>query len=466
MSIRIAGQVVASAGSLTAHNHDAEAHPEIRALIEQGGGGGSAGSADVAEALRNQNEAEGATEHLYNWVGTLAEYEAQNIATEHPEWVSFIIDEEEEQKGPQFPLFYHTFADHLLNNASWLRSDTFSWQSGDMYVSAYNHLTEEFEGLTAETETVGSTEITFYRAEDGHKIVLADQESNVAAIYAETGIAWYYILDTENKRFKLPRELSFVEIKESELLDWEHKETLINGYIAPENGYILAGQSQNDVNYELYITPKGGTEFRVYGGYNNDAGSQWCVILNKGDKVRFNTFNNGVFVPFKKSFSYKPDERRKYLYFFVGNTVRNQTEINVGTISESLNNKADFDFGNVSEAGKETAISWGRNFVNTNQTVASGNAAIAGMYDLGFTDGKVRIGVFECRLQTSGNGVSEMSLYTDVVTNEAKVCATNNGFTNADVITVPFIGSVSINFPLINAGVTTGTYLKFIGYFE
>lgn len=39
MSIRIAGQVIASAGSLTAHNHDAEAHPDIRALIEQGGGG-------------------------------------------------------------------------------------------------------------------------------------------------------------------------------------------------------------------------------------------------------------------------------------------------------------------------------------------------------------------------------------------------------------------------------------------
>ncbi len=92
MSIRIAGQVVASAGSLTAHNHDAEAHPEIRALIEQGGG--SSGSADVAKAVENKNEADTATQPIFHWIGTKAEHEAQNIATEHPEWLAYITDDE------------------------------------------------------------------------------------------------------------------------------------------------------------------------------------------------------------------------------------------------------------------------------------------------------------------------------------------------------------------------------------
>ena len=92
MSIRIAGQVVASAGSLTAHNHDAEAHPEIRALIEQGGG--SSGSADVAKAVENKNEADNATQPIYHWIGTKAEHEAQNIATEHPEWLAYITDDD------------------------------------------------------------------------------------------------------------------------------------------------------------------------------------------------------------------------------------------------------------------------------------------------------------------------------------------------------------------------------------
>jgi hypothetical protein len=97
------------------------------------------------------------------------------------------------------------WSDHLLDDISWLRADTFSWQSGDVYTSAYNHLVQDLQGTTAETETIGSYTVTFYRATDGHKICLADQESAVLNIYNSTGIAWYYILDTTNTQFKLPR---------------------------------------------------------------------------------------------------------------------------------------------------------------------------------------------------------------------------------------------------------------------
>lgn len=59
--------------------------------------------------------------------------------------------------------------------------------------------------LTPQTETVAGTTITYYQATDGHKICLDDQESNVEAIYTATGKAWYYIVDTTNHQFKLPR---------------------------------------------------------------------------------------------------------------------------------------------------------------------------------------------------------------------------------------------------------------------
>lgn len=42
-----------------------------------------------------------------------------------------------------FSLFDYKHADHLLNNVSWLRSDTFSWQSGNVYKYAYQHLLDE-----------------------------------------------------------------------------------------------------------------------------------------------------------------------------------------------------------------------------------------------------------------------------------------------------------------------------------
>lgn len=141
-------------------------------------------------------------------------------------------------------------------------------------------------------------------------------------------------------------------------------------------------------------------------------------------------------------------------------------DINFGAITEALNDKADRDLNNVAKCGQETAVAWGRTFVNMNQTLAAGDASIAGTYNLGFTDGKVRIGLFLCRMQTKQNGGSEMSIYTDVVTTETSACATNNGFTVAGLVTIPFINSVGIKFPLTAAGVVAGTYLKFIGYFE
>ena len=104
-----------------------------------------------------------------------------------------------------FTLFQYQFTDHILNNASWLRADTFSWASGAVYVSAYEHLVDDIDNITAETETIAGYTVTFYRATDGHKICLADQESTVADIFTATGVAWYYILDTANQRFKLPK---------------------------------------------------------------------------------------------------------------------------------------------------------------------------------------------------------------------------------------------------------------------
>lgn len=114
---------------------------------------------------------------------------------------------------PTDPLFAHQWADHYLNDASWLRADTFSWQSGTMYVAAYNHLVADIEGKSLQSETINGITIQFYRADDKHKICLASQEANIVSLYNSTGVSWYYILDTANTRFKLPRtQLGFVGV--------------------------------------------------------------------------------------------------------------------------------------------------------------------------------------------------------------------------------------------------------------
>lgn len=178
--------------------------------------------------------------------------------------------------GASLPILMPMWSDHVINDMSWLRADTFSWQSGDTYKAAYEHLVDDvfsvarfawgdgsfltisetpsindpvFKRADGEimlpeycvsevasdystikvrhnpntgayygplartpqydnikTDTIGDITITYYQADDGHKICLPDQESNIVALYEKTGVARYYILDTANKQFKLPRE--------------------------------------------------------------------------------------------------------------------------------------------------------------------------------------------------------------------------------------------------------------------
>ena len=128
----------------------------------------------------------------YDWIGTLAEYEAQQVATNHPDWLCFITDdvtisnenvyENVYTKAETNELFMakndliayqpnlldFKWADHLLNDIQWLRADTFSWQDGSVYEAVYNHLYTEFiaaitaQGNVPYTETIGGVTISYY----------------------------------------------------------------------------------------------------------------------------------------------------------------------------------------------------------------------------------------------------------------------------------------------------------------
>jgi len=141
---------------------------------------------------------------VYNWVGTLAQYTAQDIEHTHPEWICYITDDGESQVSP-WCLFDFKYTDYILSNPNWVNADANAWCTSTNYPNAYNHLVADQAGGTQETETIGSYTITFYRATDGHKVCLADQAETIANIFTETGVAWYYLLDTQNSRFKLPR---------------------------------------------------------------------------------------------------------------------------------------------------------------------------------------------------------------------------------------------------------------------
>ena len=326
-----------------------------------------------------------------------------------------------EDGAMKFPLLSFMWSDHILNNNSWLRADTFSWHGGDVYVAAYEHLSNEFvngsqiietsagEKLSRNTakdkdgylawsvdsgdtlytdgepiigkglliyseqegrfvsghrtianlvaygtqETIDGVTITYYVAQDSHKICLPDQEENLVALYNKIGVANYYILDTASKRFKLPRKY-----KQKRELVKSYKDGA-KWYNLYSDGWIEQGGAHNrgydgntvtllvnmyDADYNLQLTVKSlqryahGTTQSVssftFGtaddsSANNDGIVSWFVSGYVADEARINIIGTS------------------FEYYYVGNFEQSAMEQTAGLNAELFNGKADIDLGNL-----------------------------------------------------------------------------------------------------------------------
>ena len=111
--------------------------------------------------------------------------------------------ESEVNINSSLPMFTHFWSDHIYNDVSYLRADTFSWHYYNIYKTGYEILEEQYNNENSILETKNG--ITFKCTPDGFRIADISQQDTIRLLYENTGIAWYYIIDTENKRFKLPR---------------------------------------------------------------------------------------------------------------------------------------------------------------------------------------------------------------------------------------------------------------------
>lgn len=239
----------------------------------------------------------------------------------------------------RLPVLTPMWFDHITNDVSWLRADTFSWHSGDVYVAAYEHLAEDIDSATAETETIGDITIAYYRAEDGHKICLPDQESNMSALYEATGVAWYYILDADNKQFKLPRtKFGFTGLRD-----------IVGGYVAP-------GLPNIEGTYDgvVYLSSYNSTSVPMTGTgalytAKNSSGTMHITSEQGGNRVaKVIGFDASLSnAAYGNSTTVQPPATQMHLYFFVGNFEQDSVEQTAGINAEMFNSKADIDLGNI-----------------------------------------------------------------------------------------------------------------------
>ena len=316
-------------------------------------------------------------------------------------------------------LFDWKWADHELNDVQWLRADTFSWQSGEAYEAAYDHLVDDITtttllpyvtlngnnyyrtpsfdepgqnhpyayvydnhsgtidikysdfstGALSETywpsatattggivandggqeyipakqyETISGVTIGYYVTSDGHKIVDAADENLVAAIYTATGVAWYYILDTTNQRFKLPRAKNFTG------------SVIGNGMTL---GLTDGSETFGLMNSSNTTISTAGASYL----YGKNVGTEYQApqqSSNKSFGVTTDSTKSGIIAERDTTDQYK------YLYFYVGNFTQEAIENTAGLNASLFNGKADTDLGNVSA---------GIDFVVESQLPTSGN---------------------------------------------------------------------------------------------
>lgn len=226
-------------------------------------------------------------------------------------------------------LFDWKWSDYEISDMQWLRGDTFSWQDGTVYANAYGHLEDDITGKSLTSETVAGITVQFYLADDGHKICPATQESNVSAVYVATGAAWYYIIDTVNTRFKLPRA--------------KHNKYADTLPVAG-NGIALG---TTDGTYSASLGTDGnGLYWPSTLGYGAAVGS------GAGGTGQLAGRNIGITTDSSKSGMIaeqtQDTEQYKYLYFYIGSFTQSAIENTAGLNASLFNGKADLNLNNVS----------------------------------------------------------------------------------------------------------------------
>ena len=261
------------------------------------------------------------------------------------------------------------WSDYELNDQSWLNANTFSWQDGTVYSDAYNHLSTDYSGGTSQTETIGSYTITFVEASDGHRITT--DETTVANIYAESGVAWFYVLDSVNTRFKLPR----INPSKKELL-----QTI--GCRGTGIGLGFTDGTNNGSSYSSSTSDISTTQTHYGSSVGTTASNETKLASSKVIGIVSDVEKSGILADLSSVSSIYSGNL--YLYFYVGQFSQSATEQTAGLNSSLFNGKADVDLSNAasnaSNSAKNTIVGWGLPDYSSAVTISSGYAATENGY--------------------------------------------------------------------------------------
>lgn len=208
---------------------------------------------------------------------------------------------------------------------------------------------------TYETETIGGTTIEFITTADGHKICPARQHDNVSSAFNLTGDAWYYILDTTNQRFKLPRRRSRKIIRAGTVNGVWYR-LYADGWV--EQGGVVTNSAET-VDVQLPITMSDTSYMALadlnYGNTGWSATVNVAVLTKTTASITIQNWYNSSYntgpigwkvAGFSAIDTSGLQGNEKYTYFYVGNFTQTALQNTAGINAELFNEKLDRDFSN------------------------------------------------------------------------------------------------------------------------
>lgn len=238
-----------------------------------------------------------------------------------------------QEKGDGFPLFTPMMFDKVLQGeeaVGWALQGTLVTMT---YPDAVNKIIEEY---TQGTSTAHRG-IPCIKGINGHIIADIDKKDAVDTLYFDTGIADIYVLDSVNKQFYLPRNKYFTQLT--------NNTDKVNDFVVAGVPNITGwfGKTQNIGNYH---SANGALQVASVEKMTDAASSGNSTAAT----YNFNaSLSNSIY---GKSGTVQPQASLKLLYYKVGNTVVNESLVDVGNVLSELQLKADVDLTNLTSSGK------------------------------------------------------------------------------------------------------------------
>lgn len=237
--------------------------------------------------------------------------------------------------GSSLPLFTPMLFDHVLNG-----DEAVGWAlQGSLVTNTYPDAVAKIKKLYQAGEETIYRGITCKRLQDGRYIADIAQKGAIEALFTSTGIADFYILDSSNNQFYLPKSKWFNQLTVDT--------SLVNNYNeggAPNIKANIGVITNKWVDAPTPVEADGAFQ-RV--SVETGIGYQGGPTATIGSNYTFNaSLSNSIY---GNSENIQVPSSNKLLYYRVGDTIVNETQIDIGNVLSDLRLKANVDFNNITD---------------------------------------------------------------------------------------------------------------------